>query len=99
MTEPELTTEERVLRMVKHVLTSVAKDTAPRPGRPRHPLSEDTVQGIRECLRLITSREQELAKEHNRDSSERPRYIDEQKSQVVVSLGTDTIKKRSEDDK
>lgn len=99
MTEPELTTEERVLRMMKRVLTNIARDTAPQPGRPRHPLSDDTVQGIRDCLGLITAREQELAREYNRDTSDRPRYIDEPKSSVVVSLETGTDKGSSKDDR
>lgn len=96
MTESELTTEERVLRMMKRVLTNVARDTAPQPGR-RHLLTEDTIQGIRECLGLITAREQELAQEHNRDTSHRPRYIDEAKSSVVVSLDVDRNKQPPED--
>lgn len=92
MTEPELTKEELILRMMKHVLTSVAKDTASEPGL-RHPLSENTVQSIRECLALITAREQELAKEFGRDTSARPRFIDEPKSEVVVPLNVETMKK------
>ncbi|HHH43288.1 MAG TPA: segregation and condensation protein A [Gammaproteobacteria bacterium] len=87
MSEPELTTEERVLRMMKNVLTSVARDTAPHPGY-KHPLSERTIQSIRECLMLIVSREQELGKQHGRDMNARPRYIDEPESEVVVSLDT-----------
>ena len=91
MSEPELTTEERVLRMVKHVLTSVAKDTATEPGL-RHPLSDKTINEIRECLMLITTREQELAKEYNRDTSARPRFTDEPKSEVVVPLDIAALK-------
>ncbi|HHJ15661.1 MAG TPA: segregation and condensation protein A [Gammaproteobacteria bacterium] len=91
MSEPELTTEERVLRMMKSVLTSVARDTAPRPGT-RHPLSDNTIQGIRECLMLISVRERELGEEHGRDMSARPRYIDEPKTEVVVPLNVDTMK-------
>ena len=83
MSEPELTTEERVLRMMKNVLTSVARDTAPHSGF-KHPLSEQTIQGIRECLMVITSRERELGKEHGRNMDARPQYIDEPKSEVVV---------------
>ncbi|MGB5726933.1 MAG: segregation and condensation protein A [Thiogranum sp.] len=85
MSEQDPTKEERILAMVKNVLTSVAKDTAPQPGL-RHPLSEHTVQGIRECLMLITARERELARELGRDTSARPRYIDEPRSEVVVPL-------------
>ncbi len=99
MTEPELTKEERILRMMKRVLTDVAKDTASEPGL-RHPLSASTVQGIRECLVVITEREQELAKEFGRDTSARPRFIDEPKSEVVVPLNVDSMKqgvKRKDD--
>jgi len=91
MTEPELTTEERILRMIKRVLTDVAKDTATDPGI-KHPLSEHTIRGIRECLVLITAREQELAKEYGRDTSARPRFIDEPKAEVVVPLNVDSMK-------
>ena len=85
MSKSELTKEERILRMMKSVLTSVAKDTATEPGL-KHPLSEQTIRNIRECLMAITVREQELAKEHDRDTSARPRYVDEPRSEVVVSL-------------
>jgi hypothetical protein len=92
MNEPELTTEERVLRMMKSVLTSVARDTATEPGL-RHPLSEQTISDIRACLMMITAREQELAKEFSRDTSARPRFIDEPKSEVVVSLDVAAMKR------
>lgn len=99
MSESELTTEERVLRMVKSVLTSVAKDTATEPGI-KHPLSRQTISEIRDCLVLITAREQELVKQHNRSAQARPRFIDEPKSEVVVPLDINTLKqghKKSED--
>ncbi len=92
MTEPELTTEERVLRMMKRTLTNIARDTAPAPGL-RHPLTEGTIQGIRECLVLITSRERELAEKHGRNTDARPRYVDEPRDEVVVPLNIDTMKK------
>ena len=91
MSEPEFTTEERVLRMMKHVLTSIARDTATEPGL-KHPLSEETINKIRECLMVITAREQELAKEFDRDTSARPRFTDEPKSEVVVSLDVAAMK-------
>ena len=92
MTEPELTTEERVLRMMKRTLTDIARDTAPEPGL-RHPLSEATIQGMRECLLLITTREQELAKEYGRNINARPRYVDEPRDEVVVPLNINAMKK------
>jgi len=92
MNEPELTTEERVLRMMKNVLTSVAKDTAPHPGF-KHPLSEQTVQSIRECLMVITSRERELGEQYGRNMNARPRYVDEPKSEVVVALNIKSMQR------
>jgi hypothetical protein len=92
MNEQALTKEERVLAMMKNVLTSIAKDTAPQPGI-KHPLSEHTIQGIRECLMMITAREQELAREFGRDTNARPRFIDEPKSEVVVPLDFTSTKK------
>jgi hypothetical protein len=92
MNEQALTKEERVLAMMKNVLTSIAKDTAPQPGI-KHPLSEHTIQSIRECLMMITAREQELAREFGRDTNARPRFIDEPKSEVVVPLDFTSTKK------
>lgn len=92
MSKQDLTKEERILAMMKNVLTSVAKDTAPQPGL-RHPLSEHSIQGIRECLMMITAREQELARELGRNTSARPRFIDEPKSEVVVALDFASTKK------
>jgi hypothetical protein len=97
MSEPELTTEERVLRMMKNVLTSVARDTAPEPGY-KHPLSDSTVQSIRECLLLITTREQELAKKFGRDTSARPRFIDQKPSEVVVQMDRASSKPAADKD-
>lgn len=92
MSEPELTTEERVLHMMKRTLTNIARDTAPGPGL-RHPLSEDTIQGIRECLLLITTRERELAQQYGRNTGARPHYVDEARDEVVVPLNINAMKK------
>jgi len=81
----DITKEERILSMVKKVLTNIAKDTYTAPGL-KHPLSEQTILEIRECLGLVVSRETELAEELGRDKSARPRFIDEPKSSVVVNF-------------
>ena len=85
MSEQELTREERILRVMKRVLTDVARDTYAKPGF-RHPLSEDTIKGMRDCLALITARERELAEAAGRPQSLRPRFRDEPQSSVVVPL-------------
>jgi len=68
--------EEKILRMLKRVLTDIAKDTSTPPGM-KHPLSENTIQSIRDCLGLISAREKELADESGRPSQSRPEFVDE----------------------
>ena len=85
MPDQEPTQEERILRMVKRVLTDIAKDTYTRPGH-RHPLSDDTVMGIRDCLALVSARESELARAAGRPMKMRPRFVDEPRTPVVVPL-------------
>jgi len=74
--------ELKVLRAVKMVITNVIKDTTTEPGL-KHPLSEPTIDDIRQCLALITSRENELS-----PMVKRPRFTDEPQDKVVVSLAT-----------
>lgn len=85
MSSTPLSKEEEVLRMMKKVLTDVAKDTYVRPG-VKHPLSDNTIAGIRDCLTLITAREKELAEAAGRPYTMRPRFTDEPQSSVVVSI-------------
>jgi hypothetical protein len=85
MSNEELTKEERILRVMKRVLTGIAKDTYTRPGH-RHPLSDDTVNDIRSCLSLITAREMELNEAAGRRMDHRPRFADEPRNSVVVPL-------------
>ncbi|MFN2309542.1 MAG: segregation and condensation protein A [Gammaproteobacteria bacterium] len=85
MSADEPSQEERILRMMKKVLTDVAKDTHAKPGF-RHSLSEHTIQGIRECLAQIAARERELVEARGGAMDLRPRFIDEPKKTVVVPL-------------
>ena len=77
--------EEQILQMMKKVLTDIAKETFTRPGL-KHPLSDSTIMGIRDCLSLITAREVELSEQNGRPMTQRPRFIDEPQTSVVVSL-------------
>ena len=74
--------EERILKMLKRVLTDIARDTSTAPGM-KHPLSD---QNIRDCLGLISAREKELADEAGRPNQARPGFIDEPKTAHVVTL-------------
>lgn len=82
--------EERILVVMKRVLTNVIKDTTTPPGM-KHPLSDSTIENIRDCLGLISSRESELKQEAGR-VSEKPYFVDEPQKNVVVSV--DSIKKK-----
>lgn len=83
--------EKRILQAMKLTLVNVIKDTTVQPGM-RHPLSEETVEDIRQCLSLITARENELAEEEGDPRKLRPRFTDEAEENVVVSLTTPTSK-------
>ena len=80
-----LSKEQRILRMVKKVLTDVAKDTV-TPAGLKHPLSEQTIYGIREGLELITARESELLHEAGMTNTQKPYFIDEPQKNVNVSI-------------
>lgn len=95
MKTEDFSKEERILRMLKRVLTDIAKDTSTPPGM-KHPLSETTIQNIRDCLGLISAREKELATEAGRPSAARPEFIDEPKKTHVVTLHKS--KKKPSDD-
>ena len=71
------TKEQQILETVRKVLSAVVRDTTPNPGM-RHPLTDQTIQDLRNCFALITAREQELAKQSGEPPSKsRPRYADE----------------------
>jgi hypothetical protein len=76
MSEAELSMEERILQAVKLTLAGVIRDTA-TPHGMRHPLSDATIQDLRQCLALVSARERELAQAAGRPVGGQPRYADE----------------------
>jgi hypothetical protein len=92
-----LSKEERILRMMKKVLTDIAKDTHTTPGM-KHPLSDQTILAMRDCLALIASREAELAEQAGRKSTHRPKFADEPQDTVVVPLHKTGLKKKPKQD-
>ncbi len=76
MSSPEPSMEARILLAVKLTLANVIKDTA-TPHGMRHPLSDDTIQDLRQCLALISARERELAQAAGLAADRKPRYADE----------------------
>ena len=85
MSDEPLSQEERILRAMRGVLIEVIKDTTTRPGL-KHPLSEHTQAGIRECLSLISARQAEIAEAAGRPMALRPVYADEPRRSVIVDL-------------
>ncbi len=85
MSDQNISTEEEILQLVKSTLTAIAKDTY-TPPELTHPLSSDTINQIRNCLAVITRRQQALAGERGEEFNDRPRYIDEPNDTFVVSL-------------
>ncbi|MGD8783863.1 MAG: segregation and condensation protein A [Thioalkalispiraceae bacterium] len=85
MSEREMSKEEQILKMVKRVLTDVARDTHVKPGL-KHPLTDNTIVGIRECLSLIAARERELLEAAGLSADMRPRFPDQKPKSVVVSI-------------
>jgi hypothetical protein len=96
MAEQEQIREEKILAAVKVVLTQVVKDTATAPGL-KHPLEDNTISAIRDCLVLISQREQELAEAAGREMNMRPRFIDEPRAQKEVVIPIDSIKRKDDD--
>ena len=74
MSETELSKEERILQAMKLTLSGVIRDTA-TPHGMRHPLSDATIEDLRQCLALISARERELAQAAGRDPSARAEQV------------------------
>ncbi len=77
--------EHQILATLRKVLSEVVRDTTPKPGRP-NALKPQTVDNVKLCFQLITSREKEIIDEAGGTGMDsRPRYADEPKktSQVV----------------
>ncbi len=85
MASEDMSKEERILQVMRSVLIGVIKDTTTDP-RLKHPLSDDTIRGIRDCLDLITARQAELAEEAGQPMRDRPHYVDEPRRSVSVNL-------------
>ncbi|MBS4097388.1 MAG: segregation and condensation protein A [Sulfuricella sp.] len=89
MSEDNLTKEQRILRVMRKVLSSIVKDTTPKPGM-LHPLSDQTIEDIKGCFALISVREAELYNE----SPLRPVFADEPRTATVIPLGQTGLKKK-----
>jgi hypothetical protein len=85
MSNDNLTQEQQIMIMMRKILGAVIRDTTPQPGM-KQPLSENTINSIKDCFALIAAREKELAEEAGIDNQMRPRYVDEPSTSKVVSI-------------
>ena len=88
----KITKEQRMLVMMRKVLSNVIKDATPQPG-DHHPLSQETLDDIKSCFGFIVTREKELQAETGLDAELTPRYVDEvvpQKVQLTVAKPKDS---------
>jgi hypothetical protein len=88
--------EREILMVMRKVLAAIIKDTTPPSRAMKHPLSDRTIEDVRQCLGLISAREKELA-----DAAgvvqERPYYVDEKPAAEVVSINKISRKKSDSD--
>ena len=77
--------EREILLVMRKVLAQIIKDTTPPSRAMKHPLTDQTIQDVRQCLGLISSRERELADAAG-IGQERPYYTVEKRSADVVSI-------------
>ncbi len=80
----DLSQEQQILIAMRKTLAAIIKDVTPPPGM-KHPLSETTIEDVRQCFSLISAREKELADLEGR-GGERPYYPDQQQTAQVVSV-------------
>ncbi len=80
----DLTLEQQILIAMRKTLAAIIKDVTPPPGM-RHPLSEGTIEDVRQCLALIAAREKDLADVQGR-GGERPYYTDQPQAAQVVPI-------------
>ncbi len=95
MSADEISKEQRILVIMRKVLSSIIKDTTPPPGM-RHPLSDQTIEDVRQCLGLIVARERELTEALGGNVPKKPYYVDEAPSGKVVPLRSLTESKKKE---
>ncbi len=71
---------------MRKTLAKVVRDLTPSDSAVRYPLSDDTVEDIKMCFDLISTRERELAKQAGIDNKDKPHFIDEPRASNVVSI-------------
>ena len=94
--DADLKKELDILVTLRKVLSGVVREITPDPGM-RHPLSDATLEDVRQSFILIAAREKEVTEALGKPSLHRPMYKgDTPKTNVVKLHGLKSSKK--EDD-
>ncbi len=89
--------EQKIMLIMRRVLTSVVREFTPAPGQP-YPLSNELVEDIRQCLRLIAAHERELLEARGVDNPDRPFFSDETPAtQPLTFVAKPTIQGNTDD--
>jgi len=83
--ETDLKKELDVLVTLRKVISSMIRDITPEPGM-RHPLSETTMEDVRQSFILIAAREKEISELLGKPSLHRPVYKGDAPKTNVVNL-------------
>lgn len=71
---------------MRKTLAKVVRDLTPSDSAVKYPLSDETVEDIKRCFDLISTRERELAQQSGVEIKDRPHFIDEPGTANVVSI-------------
>jgi len=93
--ESDLKKELDVLVTLRKVISSVVREITPEPGM-KHPLSEATMEDVRQGFILIAAREKEISDAMGKPSLHRPMYKGDTPKTNVVKLHGLTPKKDEE---
>ena len=88
MTEAELHKERQILMAMRKTLARIIRDLTPSDTATQYPLTDETVEDVKQCFNLIAARERELAKMAGVEPQERPHFIDEPRNTTVVSIAS-----------
>lgn len=91
MSTEHFSSEQKILRVMRKVLASVVKDVTPRDGLD-NPLTENTIEEIRDIFGLISVREKELLEMLGRPSGDRPYYPGEKPAANVIPISVGSLK-------
>lgn len=86
MSEQALSPERRILIAMRHTLARIIRDLTPTDATKHYPLTDDTVEAIKQCFDLIAVRERELLQAAGVENRDRPHFKDEVRTSQVINL-------------